>query len=127
MSEPNYLEEAKQLVESFNVNKESVTEMVKIVCQNKDYPLEDRWNLFLEAGLGNQKRFIIRPEGIDWTKVEHVDDFYLEKYQTCTTKDFIDTLEDHIDEENEKFKDVDVNVVKEWFLKEFIISFVFDW
>ena len=105
----------------FNKYKEELTKKVKEYCQNKEYPLDDRWNLFINSNFGKHKEYYAEFEGIDSDR--YFDDFYIEKYATVEVKYL---LERGIDKQILDSDD-QINTFKEDVLEQFIKSFIFDW
>jgi hypothetical protein len=63
----------------FNKQKEELTQKIKLFCQNKEYPLNERWNLFIDSNLGGHSEYCKEFKGIDCDL--YYDDFYIEKYE----------------------------------------------
>ena len=99
----------------FNKQKEELTQKVKSFCQNKEYSLDDRWNLFIKGNFGEHQGWYINLNSID------LDKFYsnLDRYVFITTDYIIDWLDDHAY--------TNIDEVKEEILQLFIKSFIFDW
>ena len=95
----------------FNKEKLRLTQKVKECCQNKEYPLELRWKLFIKSDLGEHSGWCIDLESIN------LDDFYAEKdkYQEFTVDDLIFWIEEH------EYENIDE--IKEEILQLFVKSF----
>lgn len=125
----------------FNKQKKELTRKVKLFCQNKEYPLDDRWNLFINSDLGNHKNYIQDFAIID---LEYLRDF--NKYELVKSDDLIDMYFDYLSDdlydnlnmtcnygtdEYQSFIETHVNpkvdAFKEEILKLFIKSFTYDW
>ena len=105
----------------FNIQKEELTQKVKSFCQNKEYPLNERWNLFIDSNFGEYKYWYAEFEGINSNR--YYDDFNIEKYETVQVKYLLERgIEKQILDSNDK-----INAFKEDVLKQFIKSFKFDW
>lgn len=99
----------------FNKQKEELTQKVKKYCQNKEFPINERWDLFINSNLGKHDKWYIDLESIN------LDDFYCEKdkYQEFTVDDLLFWIEKH-EYEN-------INEIKEEILQLFIKSFTYNW
>ena len=87
---------------TFSKQKEDLTQKVKSFCQNKEYPLDDRWKLFIESNLGEHQDWFLDLDIIN------LDDYYdgRDRYQEFSAIDIIYWLDDHaytnIDEAKEE-------------------------
>ena len=105
----------------FNKHKEELTKKVKEYCQNKEYPLDDRWDLFINSNFGKHKEYYVEFEGINSNR--YYDDFYIEKYETVQVKYLLKRgIEKQILDSDYK-----INMFKEDVLTEFIKSFEYNW
>ena len=105
----------------FNKQKEELTKKVKSFCQNKEYPLDDRWNLFINSNFGEHKSWHAKFEGINSDR--YYNDFYIEKYETVQVNYLLERgIEVQILDSDDK-----INAFKENVLKQFIKSFETDW
>ena len=105
----------------FNKQKEELTQKVKSFCQNKEYSLDDRWNLFISSNFCEPECWYAEFEGINSDR--YYDDFNIEKYETVEVKYLLERgIENQILDSNDK-----INAFKEDVLKQFIKSFIFDW
>lgn len=126
---------------TFNKQKEELTKKVKKYCQNKEYPLNDRWKLFIESDLGKHENWII---DFDIIEIELIRDF--NKYEVVKSIDLIyyyfDYISDKLYDELEitdnygtdgynNFIKTHINpkvdIFKEEILAKFIKSFTYDW
>jgi len=105
----------KEELTTFNKQKQDLTQKIKSFCQNKEYPLNDRWNLFIKSDLGEHQSYYMDLKSVD------LDKFYdnYDRYQEFNTSDVIFWLE-----ENEY---TNLDQAKEEILKSFIKSFQYDW
>lgn len=103
--------------------KENTTKKVKEYVQNKENPLEERWNIFIASELGDHLSYYEEFEGIDWGKHTLYNDFCCEKYQTIDAYDILSIIKDDL----ESFEDFQEDVFKEDVLSKFIYSFKNDW
>ena len=117
------IEEFKlERIEFKNQEIRLISELKKLV-KDKSIPLEDRWNEFIESGLGEEDRFLLSLDCYD------LDNFYAdcERYATYDVEDIID----HIIDCEEELDNVEYNnlltEIKEEILDQFICSFVYDW
>ena len=99
----------------FNHQKEELTKKVEEYCQNKEYPLDKRWDLFIESDLGKHESWCIDLNSVD------LDNFYAEKdrYQFFNVDDLIFWFDDHAY--------TNIDEIKEELLQMFIKSFEYDW
>jgi len=99
----------------FNKQKEDLTQKVKSFCQNKEYPLDDRWNLFIESDLGEHQSWYLDLNSVD------LYNYYSnrERHQKIESKYLIFWLDEHAY--------TNVNEIKEEILQLFIKSFEYDW
>ncbi len=107
-------------IEGLHKHVEIITKKVKEYCQNKNNPLDKRWNLFISSDLGNVDTMYHHPDGIDWTKVSLQSDFYCNRYDTLSAEEMIEEIENGSVEG-------DVGAVKEYFLSNFIKEFKNNW
>ena len=118
LTQYNYLKGELTL---FNKHKEELTKKVEEYCQNKEYPLDDRWNLFINSNFGKHKEYYAEFEGIDSDR--YFDDFYIEKYETVQVNYLLERgIEVQILDSDDK-----INAFKENVLKQFIKSFTYYW
>ena len=101
----------------FNHQKEELTKKVKEYCQNKEFPLDKRWSLFIDSDFGEHSKYYKEFKGIDSDL--YYDDFYIEKYETVKVKYLLDRgIEIKLLNSNDK-----INTFKEDILSQFIKSF----
>lgn len=112
-----------QNVEDLNKRKIEIEQIVKRYVQDKSVPLDDRWDLFIQCKMGTHSSMYENPDGINWNEITLIDDFHIDKNQTCDVDWFIERSEELIEEG----EDIDIVKVKEWFLREFMLSFENDW
>ena len=105
----------------FNKQKEELTQKVKSFCQNKEYPLNERWNLFIDSDLGIHSRYYKEFKGINSDL--YYDDFYIANYETVKVKYLLNRgIEIKLLDSDDK-----INTFKEDVLSQFIKSFENDW
>jgi len=118
-------ETIKNRIKEYKEGLPALEQIVKEYVQNKENSLDDRWNLFIYAGLGEHQSWYHKTKGIDWNKYSLVNDFYLEKYETITAESFVEMCEDmEIDKDHHQ---INIEEVKEDFLDNFLWQFKFDW
>ena len=103
--------------------KNSIEDRVKETVRDKNFPLEDRWNLFTTSEMGCREPFQEDFKTVDnlfGGELSWYDDFYIEGHETLEITRMIKTLED-------KFSKEQVDDVKEEILEKFIYSFELDW
>lgn len=106
------INELQKRLELFNKAKENIKSDLKKFVADKSYPLNERWNLFIESDLGNNDIFIPSFKSFD---IDHYGDF--NKYELVSVEKILENLETEEEENN----------FKEEILQMFIKSFIFDW
>lgn len=100
---------------------------VKEFIQNKDNSLEERWEVFLNAGIMGvipSDTCYFKPEGINWEEGSLFDTFYTSKYQNYNPC----MLEKMALEENLFLKDdKNHNLFKESYMEKFIFTVINNW
>jgi hypothetical protein len=119
--------ELKAKIKEYNKQKEVLRTEIKRYVQDKSFPLEERWKLFIESELGTESSWTVHFSVLDGKDVSYYDDFYIEKYQTTTVKDLVDMIGDKEPEDNMFLTDGELNSLKEDILKQFIWSWKEDW
>ena len=117
------LERIKELKET----QSELKDLVKHYVQNKDFPLDERWEVFAESDLGDHDSYYIRFESIDL-----MDICDRNRYETVNVIDEVDNLignyEYCLDKGNElDFTLEEINALKEEVLEKFVKSFDCDW
>ena len=118
------LKSIKEALSQYLKNKERFINFLKQFVVNKNYSLEDRWEVFIESDLGDISGCVESPPGIDWNRITLYDDFYKDRYATVLAVDMLYRIND---DESGKFKDFDEVAFKEFFLQEFKKGFIHDW
>jgi len=103
----------------------TLTEKVKTYVTNKEIPIEDRWEVLITYPSIPISNTYQNPEPIDWDRISLYDDFYVDKYATCTAEDFVEVCEDKQEEWN--LSDDDITEIKEYFCQKFIRGFINNW
>lgn len=109
------INELQKRLELFNKAKENIKSDLKKFVVDKSYPLNERWNLFIESDLGDNDVFMSSFESFD------INSYYyrnFNRYELISVKKMLETLK--LEEEEE-------NNFKEEILQMFIKSFIFDW
>lgn len=125
---PEYEEIFDSLQLYYNVLHETKKEL-EIFVKNKNFPLEDRWKLFIESGLGEHKTWYQDFESYD------INDFLAERerYKHIDVENIIDHINDRKldyeddDENNVDYYDELIYNLKEEILQKFIKSFEYGW
>ena len=118
LTQYDYLKEELTL---FNKQKEELTQKVKSFCQNKEYSLDERWNLFIDSDFGEHSKYYEKFKGIDSDL--YYDDFYIEKYENVKVNYLLDRgIEIKVLNSDDK-----INTFKEDVLSQFIKSFEYYW
>lgn len=117
------LEDVQARLELLRRATEGIKIEVKEYCQDTSKPLEDRWNLFINSGLGDHSNYIeeFDSEIIKW----FLDTDCYQRHETIYVKRIIEIYCDNNDIED--INDLDVIKLKENILKQFIKSFDLDW
>jgi hypothetical protein len=134
----------------FNKYKERLAGEVKAYCQDITIPLNQRWDIFKIANIGDTNSCIVDFESLDELlghEVSWYDDFYKDRYATIDMVDIVERLEENVFligtddcdteeewlkapkayEEEVRYAIADVNKVKEEILATFTQSFLMDW
>lgn len=106
------INELQKRLELFNKAKENIKSDLKKFVVDKSYPLNERWNLFIESDLGDDDVFIPFFKSFD---IDHCRDF--NRYELISVEEILENLETEEEENN----------FKEEILQMFIKSFIFDW
>lgn len=117
VEEPHITERVKNLHHLIS----DVKKDLKKYCADKSIPLEERWKTFIDSDLGDHDRYKHDPDGVDNTDLCQY--FWYEKGESVSAIDLLDSckLEGN---EDLKFNETEF---KEYFLKEFVKSFTYDW
>lgn len=103
----------------FEAKKDSLTQTVKEIVQNKELSLDMRWDLFTISGLGDHDKWINHFDSYDI-----VEEGWYDKHQTVDLIQVIENMESDIedDEEQEEYKfNKDIIIaLKEEILEKFI-------
>lgn len=126
-------ESLKKRIEEYNDIHDTLYEDIKSYCQNKSIPLKDRWDIFIEADMGDHYSYInyyhqIVTDYIDrgWCqrhetiRIDNIEEWYAERF-------FVDFGEDFISEEFEIQLEKALQDFREATLDNFIKSFELDW
>lgn len=118
------IKELQKRIELFNKAKENIKSDLKKVVVDKSYPLNERWDLFIESNLGEHTNYYVEFEGFEGINSDrYYDDFYIEKYETVQVKYLLKRgIEKQILDSDYK-----INMFKEDVLTEFIKSFEYNW
>lgn len=102
--------------------KDELLPIFKEWCKDKTVPLDERWELFISSNLGEHRDYYVHPDcGIELDSGDLYDKLEYRKFQYIAAIDFVAAISDRKDEGG------DVNLTKEYFLENFIKSFVNDW
>lgn len=115
------IKDLQKRIELFNKAKENIKSDLKNFVVDKSYPLNERWDLFIESDLGEHTNYYAEFEGINSDR--YYDDFYIEKYETVQVKYLLKRgIEKQILDSDYK-----INMFKEDVLTQFIKSFEYSW
>ena len=102
---------------------------IKEFCQDKNNPLDDRWDLFIEADVGQDERWIVYWDCIDEEDITYDGNLiHAERRQTVHVSDIVERIEDADgDYDDFKTENLSVEAFKEEALKRWIKSYDYDW
>lgn len=118
----------KKKIDKFLQEKSLITKELKEWCDNKDIPLEERWEVFTKSELGTIQPFINNEVAYIVTGDKH--EFGFLSYPKNSLVDLVYILnEEHIWKDPEEyFTTVEVlTKLKEYCLNNFIRGFYYDW
>ena len=116
------LEKTKKAVAAFKEIRSALSDSVKAIVQNREIPLDDRWDLFIDSDFGEESGCIVDLESIDLEN--YYGDSWINRYQTL---DFGIIIE-HLTDDAEDAEDLKaIQNAKEEILQKFIKSFIYDW
>ena len=115
-------------IKEFKETQSELKDLVKHYVQNKDFPLDERWEVFAESDLGDHDSYYIRFESIDLMDIcdrnryETIDVIY-------QVDNLIETYEYYLDKDEYEldFNLEEINALKEEVLEKFVKSFECDW
>ena len=108
------IKDLQKRIELFNKAKESIKSDLKKFVVDKSYPLNERWDLFIESDLGDDDKYMPYTNFFDIT---HKYQSNFKKYELA----FVEGISKNLDTEEKE------NSFKEEILQMFIKSFIFDW
>lgn len=116
----------KEIIIGFIDDKKEVAKNIKIFVKNKSNNIDDRWDLFIEAGEAGilpTKKYIEHFNGEleEWLQDDVLDGERVSKYQTFTADSCFDKAIN--DDKSIEFRDD----LREQWMDKFIYSFNFDW
>lgn len=120
------IENLKATLGLYLVAKKSLEQDVKLIVQDTDLPLEERWNLFVQSGFGDHNYCYLHLNSYN------LDDFYnyCERYETYSTISLIDWIYEDIasklNDETPEEIDLILNPIKEEILSLFIRTFKYN-
>lgn len=112
-------------IKEFNSIKEGLTKLVKCYVQDTNYPLEERWSVFINSELGNELTSIYYLKSYDISKI--FDGDY--RHETIFANALLGAIDDCMCDENFSDKEIGQKLleVKEELLSQFVKSFKYDW
>jgi hypothetical protein len=121
--------EALKLLEHLENTKSAVEDAVKEYCQNKNYPLEERWQIFCKSKLGGSNYYILH-----WGVIsQELEDFVnscdrYSRHETITTSGIVDDLFSYKGDARYTWITNDlINEFKEYVLDMWLRSYELDW
>lgn len=115
----------KEKLKQFKKIQSEFEQELKAYCKDKSIPLDERWELFVESGMGEIGRWITKCKPM--RKIIDHDKFYFEKYSTNRYANLLERLEDPEEYEYVGLKDGWQNELKEYALDNFEAGWVHDW
>lgn len=115
------IDEMYDALKKFKILKKELKDYCLGYLKNKNLPLEDRWNLFVEnKNLFPIDNYIMHFKELDSNNIDYYDDFGYEKYQLVPLVELIESLDDG-------WPDVNLNNLKEEILEKGYSGFIVDW
>ena len=116
-----------QRIFEFKETELELKNLVKDYVQNKDFPLDERWEVFENSDLGDHEIYYV-----DFKSINLVDIYELNRYEIVNVIDKVQNIiEDYEycleNKEEYRFTLEQINDLKEEVLEEFVKSFKFDW
>jgi hypothetical protein len=115
-------------IDNIRKSEAQLTGRVKTFVQNKDIPLEDRWEVFIEARCGHEEPFIQHFKSINddiLNAYEYI--MYFERREVLAMDDVWERMMDSKEEILERHPDTDFDAFREEVLDKFLWSYVMDW
>lgn len=107
------IKDLQKRIELFNKAKKSIKSDLKKFVIDKSYPLNERWDLFIESDLGDIDSYV--PDFNFFDITQYGRDF--NRYELVS----VERISQNLDTDEEE------NSFKEEILQMFIKSFIFDW
>lgn len=113
----------KQEVEQFKKLEKELKDSFRVWVTDRNIPLKERFDLFLESGLGDHRSSVDRfnckigkefPESLE------------DRYETISIERILEWVENEEDHDTE-FSIEEINEFKENVLSSFVKSYTFDW
>lgn len=115
----------KEKLRQFKKIQSEFTQELKAYCKDKSIPIDERWEVFAESGMGNIHRWITKCKPI--REIINHDECYFEKYSTNNYAELLERLEDPEEYDYVGLKDGWQNELKEYALDNFEAGWVHDW
>ena len=112
----NLIEELKEFKEKEN----ALAQKCKKFCADESKSIAERWDFFKVAPSKKHECYVKTPRGLE---IDFYDDFGIERHKTV---DVIDLIEERA-AELEIFTERQLNILKNYYMVNYIGSFVFDW
>lgn len=106
----------KEKVEQFIASRDTLKKELIKFCKDESVPLQERWEIFVKADLGDMSRWTTNCKPIN--DIMEVDEMEFEKYSSQTYADIIGDWED---DDKRKIE------VQKYALSEFEKGFTHDW
>lgn len=116
------IDEMYEALKKFKILEKELKEYCLNYLKNKNLPLEDRWNLFVEnKNLFPVNNWIMYFKELDSNNIEYYEYFGFEKYQTVSLVELVDLVD------GAGCSDVNLDELKEDILEKGYSAFIFDW
>ena len=115
-------------IKQFESDKIKLVSEIKEFVQNKNNPLDERWNLFCEAGKSGilpSSSSYFEPDGINWYKNSLYDTFNMQRCETYSPLRLENSCLKYLNIFTEC--DYNHNKFKESYLEEFVWNVMYDW
>lgn len=127
------IKELQELINNINKSKNDLCDKVKIVCQDKTLPLDERWQLFITSDFGKHEPFIkyltnFDTSGYSRYKVIDLIEIVEYKLEDIGFYDLEYCLEDPDFNIQQYSQELDeINKLREEILEKWIKSYTLDW
>lgn len=107
-------------IKEFREKESALVKKCKEFCADESKPIALRWDFFKIAPGKKYEPYRKTPKGL---KINFFDDFGIERYQTVDVLDWIELCE----EGEDTFTERQFDILKNYYMVNYIGSFVYDW